>query len=698
MSRLIIRFQVIVFIFAAALCAHGQTARFSGQVTDPQSAAVPNADVHIYNLDSATKTDAKTDGNGFFVVPYLPAGHYRVEVQAPGFAAVVSNNLTLSVGEAHIVNLQLGIAATQTTVSVNGTSEVTQINTESAEVSGTITGKEVAGLQLNGRNFSQLIALAAGVSNQTSQDEARVGMAGSVSYSVNGGRTEYNSFQVDGSEVLNVGINKDHTSLIVTPSIDAIQEIKVLTSNYGAQYPSSGNGTTIITTKSGTDKYHGNVYEFVRNEMFNARNYFDQPDPIPLGYTGKRTYRTPLYRRIDAGATLGGPFYIPGHYNVNKTKTFFFFSEEVRREKTPVDYNQAVPTAAERKGIFDDVCPTLTPGTLDTFDPSAYPDCPQGPLNSINEKTEVGRTVSVNYTSAAILNSGLIPLPNSSSGCNSTNPTALDHCYVDSVSPPTHWREELFRIDHNLTEKERLSFRYIHDAWDTVTLAPQWGVVHNSFPTVENQLKGPGLNVMVSLAQTLPHGFVNLITGSYEVQHISLSPQPGPGVASLSRPTILDDPASLGGTPVSGSSLCSQPTASSGTYSTPSTLTECPMGYIFNNGFGGNKLPGLVFQGNNGAYGGHGFAVDTGYAPWTQSNPTFNLRDDAVPQEPLKALAQDVRGNALRRRGEFLEARPAQDEVADDQKRPAVAENIQAARDGTRRPVIRDCTGWAACI
>jgi hypothetical protein len=78
MSRLIIRFQVIVFIFAAALCAHGQTARFSGQVTDPQSAAVPNADVHVYNLDSATKTDTKTDGNGFFVVPYLPAGHYRL--------------------------------------------------------------------------------------------------------------------------------------------------------------------------------------------------------------------------------------------------------------------------------------------------------------------------------------------------------------------------------------------------------------------------------------------------------------------------------------------------------------------------------------------------------------------------------------------------------------------------------------------
>jgi hypothetical protein len=136
------------------------------------------------------------------------------------------------------------------------------------------------------------------------------------------------------------------------------------------------------------------------------------------------------------------------------------------------------------------------------------------------------------------------------------------------------------------------------------------------------------MNMMVSLAQTMPHGFVNLITGSYSVQPITLTPQPGPGLTSLTRPTILDNPASLGGTSISGSTSCAAFSASNSGYS-PSTLTECPMGYIFNNGFGGNKLPGLTFQGNNGAYGGHGFSVDTGYAPWSQSNPTFGLRDDA---------------------------------------------------------------------
>ncbi len=268
------------------------------------------------------------------------------------------------------------------------------------------------------------------------------------------------------------------------------------------------------------------------------------------------------------------------------------------------------------------------PGSEPTFNPADYPDCPQGTI--LGGQPEIGRTVSINYTSAAILNSGLIPEPNSSSGCNSTNPSPLLHCYVASVSPPTHWREELFRIDHNLTDTQRLSFRYVHDAWDTVTLAPQWGVVQNSFPTVENQLNGPGLNMVVSLAQSLPHGFANLLSASYEVEHISLLPQPGPGLTSLNRPTILDDPSALGGTPVTGSSACALFTAPGSTY-TSSSLMECPMGYIFyNDKSSGNNgtLPGLVFQGNNGAYGGHGFAADTGYAPWTQLNPTFNVRDD----------------------------------------------------------------------
>jgi hypothetical protein len=226
---------------------------------------------------------------------------------------------------------------------------------------------------------------------------------------------------------------------MVYPSIDAIQDMKVLTADYSALYGKSASGSILITTKSGTEQFHGNIYGFLRNEMFNARNYFDQPDPEPLGYTGRSRYRTPLYRRLDFGGTIGGPLFIPHLYNDKKNKTYFFFSEEIRREKTPVDYNQAVPTMAERTGNFSDVCPNILPAGSNTFNPADYPDCPQGPISSVNAQTQIGSSVSVNYTSAAILNSGLLPAPNASSGCNSTNPSPLPHCYVASVSPATHW-------------------------------------------------------------------------------------------------------------------------------------------------------------------------------------------------------------------------------------------------------------------
>ena len=342
-------------------------------------------------------------------------------------------------------------------------------------------------------------------------------------------------------------------------------------------------------------------------------------------------YRTPLYRRQDFGGAIGGPLFIPHLYNTSKSKTFFFFSEELREEKTPVDYNQAVPTLAERSGDFSDVCPVQQPGVPYSLNPSKNPDCPRniGTENSV---------ATVNYGSRAILSTGLIPAPNSVNGCNTTNPTPFYRCYVGTVSPPTHWREELGRIDQVLTSTELLAFRYIHDSWDTVTLTPQWGIVQNSFPTVENMLDGPGENMVVTLTQSLPHKFTNNIGASYAVQHITLTPQPGPGVSSLQRPAILDnasapvtadEPYVVSSAAVAGAPLCSVVSGPTSNQGKTQTLTECPMGYIFNNGFGGNKLPGLIFQGTNRAYGGHGFAVDTGYAPWNQANPSYSLRDDA---------------------------------------------------------------------
>lgn len=593
--------------------AVAQNARIFGSVVDDQGLAIPGASVQIANKDGSLKREVKSDETGKYTVSDLLPGSYRIIVSFTGFDALTSPQIQLVAGESKAFDAKMSVATEKQETTVTAAGDTTSVDLDNAVMSTTISSKQVETLGLNGRDATSLIALSPGVSDQGGQDEHKVGVAGAAKYSVNGGRVEYNTFEVDGSDVLNTSITASRGQSqpqIVYPSVDAIQEIRVLTADYSALYGKSASGSVIITTKSGGERFHGNAYEFLRNEVFNARNYFDAPG------------RTPLYRRQDIGGTIGGPLFIPHMYESGKSKTFFFFSEELRLEKTPTAYNQAVPTMAERTGDFRDVCPIPVPGNVDTLNLTANPDCPHGPINTSGQLVP-SRTVSVGYTSGAILNTGIIPQPNAVTGCNTTNPTGLPRCYLASVSPSTYWREELFRIDHKLTPSQQLSFRYVHDAWHTTTLAPQWGVVQNSFPTVNNLLTGPGLNMETSLAGTLPHGFSNRVSASYTVEHITLEPKDGPGLNTLQRPSILDDPGSVSGWDQLPDNPYCGTLAGSGRQ-----ITGCAMGYIFNNGFNGDRTPGLSFLGSNGAYGGHGFNADTGYAPWNQSNPTYDVRDD----------------------------------------------------------------------
>src|SRR5262249_35954306 len=302
---------------------------------------------------------ATADEKGEYVFPGLKPGTYTVSLALEGFVTFEAKSVVVVAGEATRVDITLQTAGVKEQVNVQGQS-VTQTETESSQISGTITSKEITSLMLNGRNFTQLIALTPGVSNQTGQDEALVGVIGSVKYSVNGGRVEYNSYEVDSADVLNASINGSNSTLLVYPSLDALGSLQVLTSNYGAQWGRSASGITVATVKSGADSFHGDAYLFVRNEIFNARNFFDQ------------TRRAPQYRKYDGGFTLGGPLYIPGVFNQKKDKTFFFLSEEWRHEREPTPYNQAVPSLAERSGTFNDICPVATtPGVQLDPDSSA---------------------------------------------------------------------------------------------------------------------------------------------------------------------------------------------------------------------------------------------------------------------------------------------------------------------------------------
>jgi Carboxypeptidase regulatory-like domain len=637
MSRTLVKALCLaVFLFLSATLAFSQSdsGQISGQVTDPQGLAVSQAKVEIINQDTLAKRETKTDDAGHYSISNLPAGRYQVAVQLQGFSPAVSADTALAAGQSTVVNVQMTVGQINESIGVQAGGPA-EIETTNAEVTGTLNQEEVTSYGLNGRVAYQLVSLIPGVNNQTGQDEGKTGVSGSAKFSVNGGRVEYNIFEVDGTDVLNNAINaaRGGNTFIVNPSVDAIAEMKVLTSNYGAMYGRTASGIVLITTKSGTSNFHGDGYEFIRNEMFNARNFFDQ------------TQHAPLYRRNDFGYTLGGPLFIPNVFNTKKDNTFFFFSQEFLFAKAPVTYNQAVPSNAERAGDFSDVCPAdktlqltsqiaiqnangiqINPGSK-----SLYPDCPvagfnpstglytRSSFNGINAGFATDQ-LPIDPTAQAILATGLLPAPNSVGGCNSTVSTiANPGCYVATVSPSTSWREELFRIDHNFTPTSIFSFRFIHDAWNATVLSPQWGLVENSFPSVQNHITGPGIGMTASFTNVIGQSFTNHISFDYVADHITLAAVPGPGV-NLARPAILDTACPVSG----GVQNCTQ----TGTGATPATYPIGPMGSFFDNGFGG-KIPSLLFKGTNSAYGSQGFNIDTGYTPWQQAAPTYTMREDA---------------------------------------------------------------------
>ena len=535
----------LLVLCVPALLAQG-TGSITGTVRDNTGAVVPKADVTLTDTGTKTTLHATTNAEGEYLLAAVPPGVYDLSVSIVGFSTYEAKGIILRVAQRARVDATLTVGEVKTAVTVEA-SAATQVETESSEVSGVVTGKEISQIVLNGRNFTQLITLTPGVSNQTGQDEGTVGVNGSVSFSVNGGRNVYNNWEIDGGDNMDNGSNN---TLNVYPNVDAIAEVRVLTSNYGAQYGRNGSATIETVTKSGTSEFHGTVAEFVRNDAFNARNFF-APD-------------TPSYKKNDWGYTIGGPLFIPRLYNTKKDKTFFFWSQEWRRERLPNTYNIQVPSTAQRQGIFNDVCPA--PGGL--VNRTDYPDCPVNPATGAYYPNN---TVSIDPNAQAIM--AMVPEPTSGSGAESF--------YNSSVTTPTSWREELVRIDHNFTDSHRFFFRYIHDSWKTITPTSLWS--GDSFPTVGTNFVGPGVSLVAHLANNLSPTLLNEFTFSYTTDHIFLTP--------------------------------------SGTWQRPTSMT---MTGLFDNGFGG-KLPGMSI--NNGAAYGGGFTADAAGWPWNNANPTYTFRD-----------------------------------------------------------------------
>lgn len=467
------RFLVFGFLMSVSFLAFSQdTATLTGTIRDNTGAVIPEAVVSMKNMATGLVRELRTNSSGEFVGAALQPGAYDLRVSVTGFRTYQAQGVTLRVAQNARIDIALEVGSLHEEVTVHGEG-LAQVNTQSSELGGTITSKELTQLQLNGRNFTQLITLVPGVSNQTGQDEGRVGVEGSISYSVNGGRTEYNNWEVDGGDMMDNGSN---FSLNVYPSVEAIQEVQVLTSNYGAQYGKNGSGTVEVETKSGTNQFHGSVWEFARNEAFNAHNYFDVAGTPKAGY-----------KKHDFGYSVGGPIW--------KNHTFVFWLQNWRRENVPVNFFNFVPSADNRKGDFDDICnvPDQT-------------DCPVDP-NTGNPFLN-NQLPSIDPNAQFLLN--MIPAPNLGSGANSI--------FAAAVGEPTRWREDLIRLDHDFNVKERFTFRVIHDSWDTTKATVTWG--DESFPTIGTHFVGPGVAMVAKLTSTLSPTILNEFIASYTTDHI----------------------------------------------------------------------------------------------------------------------------------------------------------------------------------
>ena len=564
------RFSVLIFCLSVSAVLFAQdTASITGTITDPTGAAVANAQVVIASPERGIKRTTTSNGEGNYLISALPPGTYSLTITAPGFKKYEAAGVILRVAQKARADAGLEVGTATTEVTVQGES-VAQVETQSNELAGTITGKEISQLQLNGRVFTSLVTLTPGVSSQTGSSEGEYGINGNTNYSVNGGRLEYNNWELDGGDNMDNGSNN---TLNVTPSIDAIAEVRVLTSNYGAQYGRNASGTIETETKSGTSSFHGDAYEFVRNDIFNAAPHFQT---------------LPSYKKNDFGYTIGGPVYIPGHYNQDKSKTFFFWSQEWRRDRVPgQNFNVTVPSGLDRQGNFGDLCPaagTQFQRTDQTSKATFFPDCPASSLGPINSGTQFYNTFPGNQVGPIDPNStpllGLIPSPTGGSA----------NVYSAAPSQPTNWREELVRVDHNLTDKMRVMFRYAHDSWDTVTAAPLWSD-GTSFPTIQTNFVGPATSLVARLTATASPTLLNEFVFSYTTDHITLTSTGTPNPNAWQRGTYA------------GGNLF------------PGLNTQ-------------NKLPGISLSG--GIF--NGIAEDIGFIPNGpyNANPTYTYRDNVT--------------------------------------------------------------------
>lgn len=423
---------LLLLLYLSFVPTHAQStsATISGGVTDSTGRFITDADVNIANDATGALYSVKTNSSGFYFVPILPPGTYHVQISKPGFKTIIKPEVVLNVQSAIALNFVLPVGAMSESVTVNADSSL--LNTTDASVSTVVDRKFVQNLPLNGRSFQDLISMTPGVVTLSSQQGASIGYQGD--FSVNGQRTESNSYSVDGvSGNINAGFPNGYpqaatggtiaagTALGTTQSlisVDALQEFRISSSSYSAEFGRFPGGQISLSTRSGTNSFHGTAFDYLRNDYFDANDWFNDRNGV------KKT----AVRQNDFGGTIGGPIILPFLYH-GRDRSFFFASYEGLRLVVPTAATiQYVPSQAVRSEAASNLLPIFNAFPMPTGNEiqvactSAAADCPSG--------SPAGTLVA----------SGLAP-------------------FVQNYSLPAGIDSTSIRLDHKLFSKSNLFFR-----------------------------------------------------------------------------------------------------------------------------------------------------------------------------------------------------------------------------------------------
>ncbi|HEY1742573.1 MAG TPA: TonB-dependent receptor [Granulicella sp.] len=522
--------MTIVLLLSPLARAQELAGTFTGTVTDSTGAVIQGANITItQNGVNAQPRVVQSNTSGNYTASNLPAGTYTVTVTTPNFETFSDRNVVLNVAQKRTVNVQLKIGSQSQTVTVED--HPVSVDTESSSQAGTISGAQVRELELVNRNFQQLVTLQPGVVNQL-PDQPGFGTLNSTStISVNGARTGANNWSVDGADINDSGSN---TTLLNTPSIDAIQEFTLERSSYDASFGRSGGGQVLVATRSGTSSFHGDVYEFVRTANTNANSYFNNLAGLPRSPDHYNNY----------GFTLGGPLYIPRVYNTGKNKTFFFWSEEWRKISTPTTNNVAAATTAELNGtFFSQTALTAPAGCVTGYTPyiaSTSGGVGSGGVGTVN----INNPNCISKNAQVYLSQIMDKFPANFAAINATTGFA-EGSNITSYTVLNNFRQDLLRIDHYFNDKWHFFARGMEDFAPSSSPTGLFGGAN--YPGVVNvAITAPGYNVVGNLTWTISPKMVNELEFAYSQGTIggALS---GPGnspsvLSSLTNNLAYPDP------------------------------------------------------------------------------------------------------------------------------------------------------------